>query len=141
MVEHGAAIGGEGNGGVIWPDVVLIRDSLASMALVLALMTRTGRTLDDLITDVPRYAIVKTKAPITDARRDDAPRLLTQAFDGADVDTQDGVRFDFDTEGGRGWLHARPSNTEPIFRLIAEAPTEAGAQAIIERAQLALSAP
>ncbi|MEM1423977.1 MAG: phosphoglucosamine mutase [Planctomycetota bacterium] len=139
MVERAASLGGEGNGGVIWPDVVLIRDSLASMALVLALMARTGRTIEELVADVPRYAIVKTKAPITEALRDDAPRLLTEAFAGADVDTQDGVRFDFDTEGGRGWLHARPSNTEPVFRLIAEAPTGAGANAIIARAQRALA--
>ncbi len=141
MGAEGAVLGGEGNGGVIWPDVVMIRDSLGSMALVLALLARTGRTLDDLVADVPAYTILKTKAPITEALRSDAPALLKAEFEGASVDEQDGVRLDFETDSGRGWLHARPSNTEPIYRLIAEAPNEHEAGAIIQRAQKSLGTP
>lgn len=138
MIARDAVLGGEGNGGVIWPDVVLIRDSLASMALVLALMTRTGRSLGELVRDVPAYAILKEKAPITDALRERAPALLRSAFGGAAVDEQDGVRLDFQTPDGPAWLHARPSNTEPIYRLIAEAPTRERAQRVLDDARAAL---
>ena len=140
MAQHDAILGGEGNGGVIWPEVVMIRDSLGAMALILALMTRTGRTLTDLTRDIPSYAIVKTKAPITDALRSKAPQKLKDALEGARIDEQDGIRLDFPSGTGSAWLHARPSNTEPIFRLIAEAPTQSEAEAIIRRAQEALEA-
>lgn len=136
--ERHAVLGGEGNGGVIWPDVVLIRDSLGAMALVLALMTRTGKPLEDLVGAIPTYAMRKTKVPITEALRSEAPALLKGAFDGASIDEQDGVRLDFQTPEGHAWLHARPSNTEPIYRLIAEAPTQALVERIIAHAHKAL---
>ena len=81
-------LGGEGNGGVIWPEVTYVRDSLGAMALTLSLMARTGKTVSELVADVPSYAIVKRKQPL--AKKDDArptierlhqskcPRLLAQ---------------------------------------------------------------
>ncbi|MEO1128503.1 MAG: phosphoglucosamine mutase [Planctomycetota bacterium] len=140
MRAAGAAFGGEGNGGVIWRDIVPIRDSIVSMALTLALMAREGRPLSMVVADVPRYAIEKRKAPAEAplvARLADAVRDL---YDGADVDEQDGVRLDFEAPSGSGraWLHVRPSNTEPIVRLIAEAPTAEDAKAILDKAEAAL---
>ena len=139
MRRTGAVIGGEGNGGVIWPEVGQIRDSLVGMGLTLALMARRGGgggSLTGVVAEVPRYAIVKRKMafePGMDAR---IVAKLREMFAGAAVDEQDGIRLDFDAPSGSGraWLHARKSNTEPIFRLIAEAPTMADATAIVDRA-------
>lgn len=140
MRARGACIGGEGNGGVIWPRVVSIRDSIGSMALVLRLMASTGKTVSQLVKESPAYAIVKRKTPIREGLADVAMERTRTLIEGADIDTQDGVRLDFDTDsGGRGWLHVRPSNTEPILRLIAEAPSEAEANAILDRAGEAIS--
>ena len=124
-------LGGEGNGGVIWPEVTYVRDSLSAMALVLSLMARTGKRLSDLVADVPAYAIVKRKQPL--ARKEDAvPALerVASAYADQRVDRQDGVRVDFDAD--RSWVHVRASNTEPILRLIAEAPTAERAESLLD---------
>jgi phosphomannomutase len=136
MKSRGAVMGGEGNGGVIWPKVTYIRDSLSAMGLVLGLMARTGKKLSELVADIPAYAIVKRKVDLAGpdhARR--AVEAVARAHEGqpsARVDRQDGVWVGLDAE--RAWLHVRGSNTEPIMRLIAEAPTEAVANAILDRA-------
>jgi phosphomannomutase len=124
MLTEGAAIGGEGNGGVIDPRIVPGRDSLVGIAYVLQLMAGTGKTVGQLVAEMPRYEIVKTKF---DCRREDADRAvaaLRRAFAAEKVDTQDGVRIDWP----QAWVHARPSNTEPIMRIIAEAPDRATAE-------------
>jgi phosphomannomutase len=124
MLGSGATIGGEGNGGVIDPRIVPGRDSLVGMAYVLQLMASTGKTVSQLVADLPRYEIVKTKF---ECRREDANRAVEavkKAFASEKVDTQDGIRIDWD----RAWVHARPSNTEPIMRIIAEAPDRAEAE-------------
>jgi phosphomannomutase len=142
MARHGALFGGEGNGGVIWPAVVSIRDSVGAMALVLALMTHTGKTIGELVTDLPAYAIEKRKAPADAEMVQRASNALREAWPDAKVDEQDGVRLDFRTgDGGDAWLHVRPSNTEPIIRLIAEAPTAHEARAILDRATAAMGKP
>ncbi|PHQ79124.1 MAG: hypothetical protein COB69_08570 [Phycisphaera sp.] len=127
-------LGGEGNGGVIWPKVTYVRDSLGSMALVLSLMARTGKTVSELVADVPSYAIVKRKQPL--AKKEDAEPAIARVADRyADerVDLQDGVRVDFDAD--KAWVHVRASNTEPILRLIAEAPTKERAEAVLDEVQ------
>jgi phosphomannomutase len=127
-------LGGEGNGGVIWPMVTYVRDSLGSMALVLSLMARTGKTVSELVADVPSYAIVKRKQPL--AKKDDAqPTIerLAQHYKDERVDRQDGVRIDFDE--ARAWVHVRASNTEPILRLIGEAPNAGAAEALLDEVQ------
>ncbi|MEO0629691.1 MAG: hypothetical protein AAFY46_03055, partial [Planctomycetota bacterium] len=124
-------LGGEGNGGVIWPEVTYVRDSLGSMALVLSLMARTGKTVSELVADIPSYAIVKRKQPL--AKKEDAKPAIERiaaAYATERVDTQDGVRVDFDAK--RAWVHVRASNTEPILRLIAEAEDEAVANEILD---------
>ncbi|MEL6311970.1 MAG: hypothetical protein AAFQ17_06340, partial [Pseudomonadota bacterium] len=123
-------LGGEGNGGVIWPAVTYVRDSLGSMALVLSLMARTGKAVSELVADIPSYAIVKRKQPL--AQKEDAtPAIerIAEHYASERVDTQDGVRVDFDAK--RAWVHVRASNTEPILRLIAEAEDEAVANQIL----------
>lgn len=141
MREAGATLGGEGNGGVVWMDVVPIRDSLSAMALTLALMARTGESLGALVHRIPTYAIEKRKidlgAPgVGQVAEVDAPiaEALREAFPAAELTSADGVRLDFASPSGDGqaWIHVRASNTEPIIRLIAEAPTRADAAAILD---------
>ncbi len=138
MRGHACVIGGEGNGGVIWRDIVDIRDSLGSMALVLALMARTGKGVAALVDEQPAYAIAKRKAPLPEGMTvEELVEVSTKPFASrpdARVSDIDGVRVDFEADGGEAWIHVRPSNTEPIVRLIAEAPTSAGADAILDEA-------
>ena len=145
------ALGGEGNGGVIWPEVVYVRDSLGSMALTLALMARTGKSVSQLVQDINAlsaggsgYAIVKRKVNIASkADAEPAVQAVTawaKTLDGARLDTQDGVRVDFDTGDWAGsWVHVRASNTEPIMRLICESPTEATAASVLTATEHAIA--
>ena len=104
------------------------------LAMVLALMGRTGRPLSALVDGLPRYAIEKRKVDLASRElAEPALKKLREAYAGERVDTQDGVRVDF-APPRRAWLHVRASNTEPIMRLIAEAPTEAGARAVLDEA-------
>ena len=123
MLDNNAIIGGEGNGGVIDPRIVPGRDSLVGIAYVLQLMTSTGQSISQIVNDLPRYQIVKTKF---ECRREDAERAVAairEKFAGEKLDTQDGIRIDWPDS----WVHARPSNTEPIMRIIAEAPDRSAA--------------
>ena len=124
MLASNAAIGGEGNGGVIDLRIVPGRDSLVGIAYVLQLMASTGKPLSRLVGEMPRYRILKTKF---DCRREDAERAveaIKRQFASEKIDTQDGVRIDWPDS----WVHARPSNTEPIMRIIAEAPDDHAVQ-------------
>jgi phosphomannomutase len=136
MLRENSIIGGEGNGGVIDPRIVPGRDSLVGMAYVLSLMAASGKTISQLVAAMPRYEIVKTKF---ECRREDANRAveaIKQEFAGEKIDTQDGIRIDWD----RAWVHARPSNTEPIMRIIAEAPDRATAEEKIAAVQRVVDA-
>jgi phosphomannomutase len=136
MLKENAFIGGEGNGGVIDPRIVPGRDSLVGMAYVLQLMANTGKSISALVAELPKYEIVKTKF---ECRREDANRAVAAIAiemakqEGVTVDTQDGIRIDWLTD--RAWVHARPSNTEPIMRIIAEAPDRSLAEAKISMVQ------
>jgi phosphomannomutase len=124
--DEGAVIGGEGNGGVILPALHIGRDAPLGVALILQLLAKTGATLSQLVAESPRYTIVKAKA----SRGSDLRLLydrLRSRFPDAVVDERDGLRLAWPDR----WLHVRPSGTEPILRLIAEAPTEADAQALV----------
>ena len=127
MLRENSIIGGEGNGGVIDPRIVGGRDSLVGMAYVLQLMAETGKTVSQLVDEIPKYAIVKDKfeCPREDAER--AAAAVADAYKGETVDLQDGVRVDWPD----AWVSARASNTEPIMRVIAEAPDEARARSLI----------
>jgi phosphomannomutase len=124
--DEGALIGGEGNGGVMLPALHIGRDAPLGLALILHLLATTGVTLSQLVAAAPRYTIVKAKGP----RGPDLRQLykrLRQRFPDASADEQDGLRLAWPDS----WLHVRPSGTEPIVRLIAEAPTPAAAEALV----------
>jgi len=133
MRGRDAALGGEGNGGVIWPEVVHVRDSLGAMALTLALMTREGTPLSGIVAALPSYAIVKRKAPVREGLAERAYAALKERFSGGRFDEQDGLRVDLDDPPS--WVHVRPSNTEPILRVIAEAPTQQDAERLADEAE------
>lgn len=123
MKRRGAVYGGEGNGGVIDPRVGYVRDSFAGMALVLDALAARGTTLSRFAAELPRYEIVKTKMTLTAEKLAPALAALKKHFADAKTDTLDGLRLDWPN----AWLLVRASNTEPIVRAIAEAPTEAEA--------------
>jgi phosphomannomutase len=124
--DEGAVIGGEGNGGVMLPALHIGRDAPLGVALILHLLAQTGVTLSQLVAAAPRYTIVKAKAPRGSDLRVLYSRLRRRFADAA-ADERDGLRLAWADR----WLHVRPSGTEPIVRLIAEAPTEADAQSLI----------
>jgi phosphomannomutase len=121
MQAEGATIGGEGNGGVILPDVHLTRDAPVAAALILQLLAEEERPISEIAAEIGRYEIVKEKvgSPRPAARR--GVRALASGSPAPEVDRQDGLRLDWPEE--RRWAHLRPSGTEPIVRIIAEAPT------------------
>ena len=127
IIAHKAAVGGEGNGGVMYPPLHVGRDAPVAAALVLALLARERRSVSELVASAPRYAIVKAKVS-RGPRLEPVYEGLRRAFAEAAVDTQDGLRLAWPDR----WLHVRPSNTEPIIRLIAEAPTATQAELLIE---------
>jgi phosphomannomutase len=129
-------LGGEGNGGVIDPRVVFVRDSFIGMALVLEAMAARGRSVSELAAELPRYSMVKTKVTLQREQIPAALNGLEQTFGDAQIDRLDGVRFDWP---GR-WLLVRASNTEPIVRIMAEAPTQDQAEELCQRAAAAMSA-
>ena len=130
MIEVDAVFGGEGNGGPIDPRVVYVRDSFVGMALVLDAMAKRGKTLSQLASELPQYAIHKTKATVPSDKVPDALGLLEKHFAQATADRMDGLRLDWP---GR-WLLVRASNTEPIVRLIAEAENAQVAQELCREA-------
>src|SRR5262249_4731666 len=121
MRAESAAIGGEGNGGVIDPRVGFVRDSFVGMALVLDLLAATGIPLSQLVADLPQFAMLKHQYPLGPEARDRGVTALweelTAAHPEAEADRRDGLRLDW----GDRWVHVRSSNTEPIVRVIAEA--------------------
>src|SRR6266480_2560976 len=139
ILRLAAVIGGEGNGGVMYPALHAGRDAPLAAALLLTLLARSGQRVSELVAAAPRYTIVKAKAErgTRNAERglEDVYAALRRRFPDASADTQDGLRLAWRDR----WLHGRPSNTEPIIRLIAEAPSGAkgggGAQELVDEAR------
>jgi phosphomannomutase len=134
MVASGAVVGGEGNGGVILPAVHLGRDAPVGTTLALVLLADSGLKTSDIVNSSPRYAIVKSKVARPQGSLDPWYAALRKGLSGAEADLQDGLRLAMTDR----WLHVRPSGTEPVVRIIAEAPTRAAAQELIGRATAAL---
>lgn len=126
MLEVGAVIGGEGNGGVIDPRVGGVRDPFIGMGLILNLLADTGRKLSALVAELPAYVIVKDKYHVERERLEGLFVELEKRWPEARVNRSDGLRLDWADR----WVHVRPSNTEPIVRVIAEAPQAAEAEGI-----------
>jgi phosphomannomutase len=128
MREAKAVIGGEGNGGVILPELHLGRDAPLGVALLLQLLHEDGEPLSAIVGRFPRYAIIKDKLDRPNKPLDAVYGALTAAFPDAAADTQDGLRLSWSDR----WVHVRPSGTEPIVRVIAEGPTAKDAQALVD---------
>lgn len=130
MKEVHAVLGGEGNGGVIEPLVGYVRDSFVSMAYVLAGMTSSGRTVGEWAESLPAYTIVKEKITCPREKVKAACDALRAAYADATPTEGDGLRLDWPDR----WVQVRASNTEPIIRIIAEAPTAQSAQSLCAEA-------
>jgi phosphomannomutase len=124
--DERAVLGGEGNGGVILPSLHIGRDAPVGVALILHLLAATGHTVSELVEGQPRYRIVKAKAQRGNDLGPVYERLRTR-FSDAIPDTRDGLRLAWSDR----WVHVRPSGTEPIVRFIAEAPSQADAEALV----------
>jgi phosphomannomutase len=135
MLAHDAVFGGEGNGGPIDPRVGYVRDSFVGMALLLDAMAARQMKISQLADELPRYEIVKTKVSLPPEKLPAALDALQRHFSDASADRLDGLRLDWP---GR-WLLVRGSNTEPIVRAIAEAPTAAEASSLCDAAAAVLA--
>jgi len=136
MRDEGAAIGGEGNGGVILSEVHLGRDAPVGAVLLLQMLLEDNTSLSAVLARYPRYAIVKDKLDRPNAPLTAVYDSLHAGFPDAEADTQDGLRLAWADR----WVHVRPSGTEPIVRVIAEAPTESEARELVARSRAPLDA-
>jgi Phosphomannomutase len=136
MRDEKAPVGGEGNGGVILPEVHLGRDAPVGAALLLQLLHEDGKPLSHIVGELPQYVIVKDKLNRPNASLDTVYEALRSAFPAAAADSQDGLRLSWPDR----WVHVRPSGTEPIVRVIAEAPTDQEAMELVRRSREPLDA-
>lgn len=131
MHEKDAIIGGEGNGGVIYPAIHAGRDAMVGVALFLSNLAHKGMTVSGLKKTYPEYHIAKNRIELSDKSLiDKILNRLKEIYAAEDVNTLDGVKISF--EARREWVHLRRSNTEPIIRIYSEAPTEERAVALGE---------
>lgn len=117
MNELNISIGGEGNGGVILKEVHLGRDSLVAVSMILSLLSISGKSISDEICSIPKYLMVKDKILLNSKIDFDS---LESIFDCDEINRLDGIKFSWSDK----WIHIRKSNTEPIIRIFAEAPTQ-----------------
>jgi phosphomannomutase len=130
--QAGCILGGEGGGGVIDPRVVPVRNSLVGMAFLLQYMAETGRSVSDLVGEIPQYVMLKTKMPCPDGAAEKIAAATREAFARTpDVrfNESDGLRIDLPD----AWVSVRASNTEPILRIMAEAPQAETAEALVSQ--------
>ncbi len=139
MIRLRAVFGGEDNGGLMFTRHQVCRDGLMAMAFMLELLATTGKRFSELTSEIPRYALVKDKVPVEESEK---KALLAALQDLApkqegvrEVDGRDGVKCYTD----KGWVLVRPSGTEPIYRIQAEAKTEDEAKALVERFKVLLA--
>jgi phosphomannomutase len=131
MREVAAVVGGEGNGGVMLPELHLTRDAPLAAALVLGMVVEEDLPLERIVAERPRYHLARRRLPRPEETLDPAYRRLEdEAGEGARADHQDGLRLDWPDE--RSWVHVRPSGTEPIVRVVAEADERAPAEELAD---------
>jgi len=134
ILQIDSIIGGEGNGGVIYPRVHPCRDSLVGIALILEFIARENKTTSRVASNLPDYTMKKDKFTFTGSL-DKLFRKLKNEFHHVDINTKDGVRFDWPDSS---WIHIRASNTEPVIRIIGEAKTEKEIDALFDKVRLTL---
>ena len=126
LIESNAIVGGEGNGGVMIPAIHPCRDSFIGMGLVLQFMAETGCTVSEIVGSVPRYYMVKRKVSLPSDQIFGIVDTLKQQYASANIDTTDGLKILLDDQ--KAWIHIRPSNTEPILRVVSEAMSQEEAE-------------
>ncbi len=130
MKATNAVIGGEGNGGIIYPATHYGRDALAGIGLFLTHLAKSGKTCSELRDSYPKYVISKNKIQLTpEIDVDQVLVSMKEKYAHEDVNTIDGVKINFATE----WVHLRKSNTEPIIRIYAESKSKTNADALAEK--------
>jgi phosphomannomutase len=129
MEKQGAVIGGEGNGGVIYPRINFARDSLVGMALIVHLLAETGQTITGLVKTLPRFVMVKEKLLCPSDKISAVLRMFRHEYAAYPMDLRDGVKVSLP----EGWFLVRGSNTEPIIRVIVESKSEEDAGKIVDR--------
>lgn len=135
MKQHKAVIGGEGNGGVISPEVHYGRDSLVGIAYCLELLTTRNESISQIVEKLPVYYMHKDTVPVSKGFDTvTIAQKIKEQYAYEIINTLDGIRIDFtkDNEFKGGWVHLRPSNTEPLFRIIAEGKTKTQCNAIVK---------
>jgi len=133
MVKIEALLGGEGNGGVISPEINMGRDSLAGIGYILEMMAQRKETLSEINKSIPEFVMKKGKVSIKNKKIDNKVfEKIAKEFPGEKISKLDGLRIDFrkNKDFNGGWVHLRSSNTEPIFRIISEGIDEKQADAI-----------
>jgi phosphomannomutase len=128
MKKHQAVIGGEGSGGVIYPDLHYGRDALVGIAFTLQYLAEKNAKLSEIKKQLPAYYILKDKFETKDFSPDDLIEKFKEEFSNQKLNEDDGLRIDFEDH----WIHLRKSNTEPIIRLIVEATSPELAQKLME---------
>ena len=127
MQRENAVIGGEGNGGVIYPRINFARDSLVGMAVVLHLLAESGKTVTEITNSLPAFSMIKEKLACPSDKISTVLRMLRHDYADYPLDVRDGVKVVLPS----GWFLVRGSNTEPIIRVIAEAANESTAREIV----------
>ncbi|MDQ3072961.1 MAG: phosphoglucosamine mutase, partial [Bacteroidota bacterium] len=130
MKETGAIIGGEGNGGIIYPELHYGRDALAGIALFLTHLAKSEKSCTQLRALYPNYYLSKNKVQLDESvDLDKVLGLVQQKYKQLPVNTEDGVRIEFDND----WIHLRRSNTEPIIRIYSESTSQTTAENLAEK--------
>ncbi len=133
--DHNAVIGGEGNGGVMYPAVHIGRDALTGAALILQLLAESGKSVSEIVSEFPHYVILKDKVEMDLRQAHKKLETIAAMPHEEELDIRDGVKIIYDN----AWLHIRCSNTEPIVRIIAEAEGEEKTRKFIEQGKTWLS--
>ncbi len=131
ILDEGCELGGEGNGGVIYPAIHAGRDALVGIAMVLQALTESGGTLSEMVAALPPVVMRKIKVPADQLPAGDDLKKVLASLGPGTIDERDGLKW----VGEAGWVHVRPSNTEPVVRIIAEAQDEKQVADLIRKVQ------
>ncbi|MDA3812889.1 MAG: phosphoglucosamine mutase [Candidatus Cloacimonetes bacterium] len=119
MMEINSPVGGEGNGGIICPEVHFTRDAPAGMAIILGFLAESGKTVSELSEQIPKYYFAKNKIKVDPSKLDTIMQKVPDIFSDYQLDTTDGIKI----LGDKFWIHIRKSGTEPIIRVYVESET------------------
>ncbi|MBN2244962.1 MAG: phosphoglucosamine mutase [Candidatus Aminicenantes bacterium] len=136
MIEKKAKFGGEGNGGVIASEIHTCRDSFTGMALLLEFLARSGKKISELRAELPSYFMIKSKKKASYREGKQILNRIRQEFQGGEINVQDGLRVVYP----EFWFHLRPSNTEPVVRILVESSQKQTAYEIFDRLSTLISA-